>query len=93
MGNNNLTLQENEKFIKDLTILKLKKNFGFIKSDEYEEELIDIKLLGLATIDKFLSSITNDNIRLTIIQPNLMTTSIYETDIVSLLHQCEYNLI
>lgn len=180
MGNNNLIVQENEKFIKDLTILKLKKNFGLIKSDEYEEELIDlttdykltdflevlskiafeevikqveememegdavkvllneklklhcdgdvtevnadvilmskenievidiksfdydfinssqnidIKLLGLAAIDKFLSSIANDNIRLTIIQPNLMTTSIYETDIMSLMHQCEYSLI
>lgn len=180
MINNNLSLEENEKCIKDLTILKLKKNFGRMTSDEYEEELIDlttdyelthfaetlskiafeevlkqvdvmeresevvqvllneklelhcdgsvtvvnadvilmskesieiidiksfdydfiystqdieIKLLGLATIDKFLTSITNDKIRLTIIQPNLMATSIYETDIMSLLHQCEYNLM
>ena len=180
MGNNNLIVQENEKFIKDLTILKLKKNFGYIKNDEFEEELIDlttdykltdffevlskiafeevmrqvdememegdsvkvllneklklhcdgdvtevnadvilmseerievidiksfdydfinssqnidIKLLGLAAIDKFLTSIANDNLRLTIIQPNLMTTSIYETDIMSLMHQCEYSLI
>lgn len=180
MVNNILSLEENEKCIKALTILKLKKNFEFITSDEYEEELIDlatdytltdftetlskiafeevlkqvkememkeevvkvllneklelhcdgeitsvnadvilmskesieiidiksfdydfiyatksldIKLLGLAAIDKFLSSITNDSIRLTIIQPNLMTTSIYETDIISLLHECEYSLI
>ena len=180
MVNNDLNLRENEKFIKDLTILKLKKNFSFINNDEYEEEFIDlttdydlayfsevlskiafeavlkqvedmelegevvqvllneklelhcdgavtevnadvilmskdsievidiksfdydfinssqdidVKLLGLATIDKFLTSITNDKIRLTIIQPNLMTTSIYQTDIMSLLHQCEYNLI
>ena len=180
MVNNNLNLRENEKIVKDLTVLKLKKNFGFIKNDEYEEELIDlttdyeltdfsetlskiafkavlkevenmelegedvkvllneklelhcdgvvtevnadvilmskdsievidiksfdydfinssqdidIKLLVLATIDKFLTSITNDKIRLTIIQPNLMTASIYETNIMSLLHQCEYNLI
>lgn len=180
MIKSNLSLEENEKLIKALTILKLKKNFEVITSDEYEEEMIDlatdynlndfsetlskiafeevlkqveemeskneavkvlfneklklycdedvtlvtadviliskesievidiksfdydfiyasedveIKLLGLSAIDKFLTIITNDNIRLTIIQPNLMAASIYETDIIGLLHQCEYSLM
>lgn len=180
MVNSDLSLKINEELIKDLTILKLKKNFGLISIEQYDEEVIDIassydctdftytlskiafdevlkqvedmedkdevvkvlikekltiycdgaaipvtadvillskesieiidirsfdydfiypsqeieiKLLGLAAIDKFLTRITSDKIRLTIVQPNLMATSVYETDIMSLLHECEYNLV
>ena len=42
MNNKNMSIELNEKYIKDLTILKLKRNYGFIEREEFRNELINL---------------------------------------------------
>ena len=42
MNNKNISIELNEKYIKDLTILKLKRNYGFIEREEFRNELINL---------------------------------------------------
>ena len=58
----------------------------------YAFEDLEIKLLGLGIIDKYLGKIDINNIRLTIVQPNLMMSSIYEIEIISFLHDLDLKL-
>lgn len=50
-------------------------------------------LLGVGIIDKYAAKMDCKNIRLTIIQPNLMTSSIYETSVNKLLHQYDFEML
>lgn len=178
MNNKNVSIELNEKYIKDLTILKLKRNYGFIERKEFRNELInlginhgisdyaemltfitfnvivgrieeiqsddkakilfneiveipyeedfiskycdvvllgkdiievitiipsesnairlydneEIKLLGVGVLDKYLSRIECDKIRLITIQPNLDLCSIYEMTVEKLLHEYDFSL-
>ena len=42
MNNKNMSIELNEKYIKDLTILKLKRNYGVIEREEFRSELINL---------------------------------------------------
>ena len=42
MNNKNISIELNEKYIKDLTILKLKRNYGVIEREEFRNELINL---------------------------------------------------
>lgn len=59
----------------------------------HASEDLTIKLLALGVIDKYLCSFSCNRIRLTIIQPNLMSVSILETDLEDLLHDGEYRIL
>ena len=178
MNNKNMSIELNEKYIKDLTILKLKRNYGVIEREEFKEAIInlrlkygfsdyvemisfiafkvildrieelesenvralfnenvevpdgddfisktcdviligrdvievitivpvesnairlydneEIKLLGVGVLDKYLSRMECNKIRLITIQPNLDLCSIYETSVESLLHEYDFSLI
>lgn len=178
MNNKNISIELNEKYIKDLTILKLKRNYGFIEREEFRNELInlginngisdyaemltfiafnvivdrieemqgddkvkllfneivevpyeedfvskscdvvllgkdvievitivpaesnairlyedmEIKLLGIGVLDKYLSRMECNKIRLITIQPNLDLCSIYETTVDRILHEYDFSL-
>ncbi|MDU2291596.1 MAG: hypothetical protein E7D69_16200, partial [Clostridium celatum] len=57
----------------------------------YED--MEIKLLGIGVLDKYLSRMECNKIRLITIQPNLDLCSIYETSVESLLHEYDFSLI
>ena len=50
-------------------------------------------ILGIGVIDKFPTQMDCKYINLTVIQPNLITTSIYETSINKFLHEYDFSLI
>ena len=50
-------------------------------------------ILGIGVIDKFATQMDCKYINLTVIQPNLITTSIYETSINKFLHEYDFSLI
>ena len=52
-----------------------------------------MKLLGLGAINKFLSQVNSEFINLTIIQPNILVTSIFSLSIEELLNDTEYTLM
>ncbi|WP_343009583.1 DUF2800 domain-containing protein [Clostridium celatum] len=72
--------------IEVIKIIPLEINFIYAFED------LEIKLLGLGIIDKYLGKIDINNIRLTIVQPNLMMSSIYEIEIISFLHDLDLKL-
>lgn len=72
--------------IEVIKIIPLEINFIYAFED------LEIKLLGLGIIDKYLGKIDINNIRLTIVQPNLMMGSIYEIEIISFLHDLDLKL-
>lgn len=53
----------------------------------------EMKLLGAGVIDKFLTQTECEDINLTIIQPNLLITTIFQMGVEDLLHECEYSLL
>ena len=83
----------NEDFIKEMTILKLKKNYGFIEREEFKEEVIALGIkYGFSDYAEFLSRMECSRIRLITIQPNLDLCSIYETTIERMLHEYDFGL-
>ena len=165
MNNKNLFMQLDDKYIKELIILKLKKYYEFVKGEEYKNSFINLTIalekvverireiseqgkvrilfneevkinnkkgdllktcdvilftnetvevirivpmeldiinvnnddesmiLGIGVIDKFATQMDCKYINLTVIQPNLITTSIYETSINKFLHEYDFSLI
>ena len=55
MSNKNIEIGLNEEYIKNLTILKLKRNYGFIEREEFKNELIK---LGLEEISDYVDMLT-----------------------------------
>lgn len=55
MNNKNIEIGLNEEYIKKLTILKLKRNYGFIEREEFKNELIK---LGLEDISDYVEMLT-----------------------------------
>ena len=178
MSNKNILMGLNDKYVKELTILKLKRNYGLIERKEFRDGLInlgvnhgfsdyvemltfvtfnvivdrieeiqsddkvkilfnevvevpyeddfiskscdvvllgkdvievitivpaesnairlyedmEIKLLGIGVLDKYLSRMECNKIRLITIQPNLEMCSIYETTIDRMLHEYDFSL-
>lgn len=82
----------------DIVILS-KSNMEVIKVLSRESDIInsfecpEMKLLGLGVINKFLSQVNSEFINLTIIQPNILVTSIFSLSIGNLLHGAEYTLM
>ncbi|WP_195953989.1 DUF2800 domain-containing protein [Clostridium saudiense] len=82
----------------DIVILS-KSNMEVIKVLSRESDIInsfecpEMKLLGLGVINKFLSQVNSEFINLTIIQPNILVTSIFSLSIENLLHGAEYTLM
>lgn len=177
MNDKNKLIGLNDKYIKELTILKLKRNYGLIERKEFREALINlginhgfsdyvemltfvafnvivdriedmqdevkvlfnevvevpykddfiskscdvvllgkdfievitivptesnairlygdmkIKLLGIGALDKYLSRMECNKIRLVTIQPNLDLCSIYETSVDRMLHDYDFSLV
>ena len=179
MNNKNLFMQLDDKYIKELIILKLKRYYEFVKGEEYKNSFINLTItygysdfiemlsrialekvveriseiseqgkvrilfneevkinnkkgdllkicdvilftnetvevirivpmeldiinvnnddesmiLGIGVIDKFATQMDCKYINLTVIQPNLITTSIYETSINKFLHEYDFSLI
>lgn len=82
----------------DIVILS-KTNMEVIKIISREADIInshevpEMKLLGLGVIDKYLSQTNGEYINLTIIQPNILVTSIFHLSVEDLLHEVEYTLM
>lgn len=82
----------------DIVILS-KTNMEVIKIISRESDIInsyevpEMKLLGLGIVNKYLSSTNSEYINLTIIQPNILVTSIFHLSIEDLLHESEYTLM
>lgn len=82
----------------DIVILS-KSNMEVIKILSRESDIInsfespEMKLLGLGAINKFLSQVNSEFINLTIIQPNILITSIFSLSIEALLYDAEYTLM
>lgn len=82
----------------DIVILS-KSNMEVIKILSRESDIInsfespEMKLLGLGAINKFLSQVNSEFINLTIIQPNILVTSIFSLSIEELLNDTEYTLM
>lgn len=82
----------------DIVILS-KSNMEVINVLSRESDIInsfecpEMKLLGLGVINKFLSQVNSEFINLTIIQPNILVTSIFSLSIGNLLHGAEYTLM
>ena len=167
MNNNFLASKLDSEYIKDLTILKLKKNYKVIGDEEYKNMLLDLtmlngysdftemlsmtafemiidrifnekvevlyknkfidkncdvvligkqtievisilpfefhhifafdheesQLLGIGIINKYLSSFECKCLTLTVVQPNLMESSIYGTTVNKFLHQYDFSLL
>ena len=93
METNYVAKELNEDFIKEMTILKLKKNYGFIEREEFKEEVIALGIkYGFSDYAEFLSRMECSRIRLITIQPNLDLCSIYETTIERMLHEYDFGL-
>ena len=60
MSNKNIEIGLNEEYIKKLTILKLKRNYGFIEREEFKNELIK---LGLEEISDYVEMLTFISLR------------------------------
>lgn len=82
----------------DIVILS-KSNMEVIKIMSREADIInsyavpEMKLLGLGVINKYLSHINSEYINLTVIQPNILVTSIFRLSVEDLLHEVEYTLM
>lgn len=82
----------------DIVILS-KTNMEVIKIVSRESDIInsyetpEMKTLAVGVVDKYLSQTNSEYINLTIIQPNILVTSIFRLSIEDLLHEVEYTLM
>ena len=99
--NDKVEVKLKERFVSkicDIVILS-KSNMEIIKVISRESDIIntfecrEMKLLGLGAINKFLSQVNSEFINLTIIQPNILVTSMFSLSIEELLHEAEYTLM
>ena len=73
--------------IEVITIAPLEVDFRHSFDDE------ESMLLGIGIIDKFAAKFDCNNINLTVIQPNLMSVSVYGTSVNKFLHEYDYSLL
>lgn len=58
MSNKNIEIELNEEYIKKVTILKLKRNYGFIEREEFKNELINLELEEVSDYVEMLTFIS-----------------------------------